>query len=119
MAMFVIVRSGERVPMTIGENTIYILPKMDLGTRNRLMDELAHIEQASGSKTAPSMAFALGRYMTALAVTNIVAWEGPAFEGMLCTEANIRLLDPDEPLVDMALAEIGKRNPLASKNPKS
>ena len=117
MAMFV--KSGERVPVTLGENTIYILPKMDLGTRNRLMDELAHIEQAAGSNTAPSMAFALGRYMTALAVANIVAWEGPAFEGMPCTEANIRLLDPEEPLVDMALDEIGTRNPLASKSPKA
>jgi hypothetical protein len=117
MAMFV--TSGERAPVTLGENTIYILPKMDLGTRNRLMDELAHIEQAAGSASAPSMAFALGRYMTALAVANIVAWEGPAFEGVPCSEANIRRLDADEPLVDMTLEEIGKRNPLDRKSPKA
>lgn len=111
MPMFV---TRERVPVTVGENTIYILPKMDLGTRNRLMNEIAKVEKGSGDTV-----YQLGTYMMMLAEANIVAWEGPAFGDTPCTPANIRRLDPTEPLVDAVLEEIGQRNPQERKAEKN
>jgi hypothetical protein len=107
----------DRVPITLGENTIYILPKMDLGTKNRLMDELTRIEGAKAGSGA-DVSFLMGRYMMALAEANIIGWEGPDFEGTPCTPANIQRLDPDEPLVDEVIEEIGRRNPMVRRTPE-
>lgn len=41
----------------------------------------------------------------------IVKWSGPSFQGVPCTPANIRKLDPEQPLVDFVVNEIKKRNP--------
>lgn len=108
MAMFV---TSERVPVTVDDNTVYIRGKMDLGTRNRCLDALAVISPSGGS-----MESHLGEYATALMVNNILGWEGPAFAGVECTPANIARLDPDEPIVEAVLAEIGRRNPLGGQS---
>lgn len=104
--------NGKPVDVTVGENTISIRPKMDLGAKNRCMDALAAIGREKGET---EMAVHLGAYQVALMVENIVAWSGPAFVGMPCNAANIIKLDPDEPLVETTLEEIVTRNPLMKK----
>jgi hypothetical protein len=103
MATFV---SNERVAVTVpgNPNTIYIRAKMDFGTKNRVLDALTSIQQSGAAE------YHVGPYLTALAEANIVGWEGPDFGGVPCTPENIARLDPDDPLVDAALNEIGKRN---------
>jgi hypothetical protein len=104
--------NGQPVEVTVGENTISVRPKMDLGTKNRCMDALAAIGRENGET---EMAVHLGAYQVALMVENIVSWRGPAFVGVPCTPANIAKLDPDEPLVELVLEEIVARNPLQKK----
>jgi hypothetical protein len=99
------------------DNRIYIKAKMDYGTKNAVMDEIAKITITSGT---PDVRAALGAYNTALMTKNIVRWEGPAFGGVPCTPETIMQLDPDEPLVERVMDEINRRNPAgeASPNPK-
>lgn len=103
---------GDRVAVTDeADNTVWIKAKMDLATRNRVEDAIAAVD--AGDSDAVQLH--LGSYNTALLVHNIVAWEGPSFvdgkgKPVACTAANIRRLDPDEPLVDMVLREISRRN---------
>ena len=100
--------SGEPVAVTLPDNpnAILIRPKMDLATENRVVGALAQMEQSTGQARLD-----VGAYLLELAVANIVGWQGPAFEGVACTPEAIRRLDPDDPLVDAALDEIGRRNP--------
>ena len=105
--------NGQPASVTMGENTIYIHPKMDLGTRNRCMDALTAIGRENGET---DMALHIGAYQLALMVENIVSWSGPAFVGIPCTPANIAKLDPDEPLVERTLEEIVARNPLRKES---
>ena len=77
--------------VTVGENTISIRPKMDLGTKNRCMDALTAIGRENGET---EMAVHLGAYQVALMQENIVAWRGPAFVGMACTPAQYRQTGP-------------------------
>lgn len=104
--------NGQPVPVTGGAETILIRPKMDFATKNRCMDALAAIGRADGE---PDVAVRLGAYQTALLVENIIAWHGPAFDGVPCNAANIARLDPDEPLVEAVLVEIVRRNPLRTE----
>lgn len=97
------------------ENIIFIKPKMDFGTKNRVQDAMMQISanDASGAK----LGMVIGAYTVALAVHNIVDWDGPKFrlpsgQKMACTPQNIQRLDPDEPLVERAMEEIARRNPL-------
>lgn len=100
---------GAPVDVTVGENTISIRPKMDLGTKNRCMDALTAIGRENGET---EMAVHVGAYQVALMQENIVAWRGPAFVGVACNAGNIAKLDPDEPLVELVLEAIVARNPL-------
>lgn len=102
-----------KVPLSIEgdpENRIYIRPKMDFGTRARVLDAIARI--SATEKGATNIGVTMGAYQIALAVHNIVGWEGPAFGATPCTPETIQRLDPDEPLVALALEEIARRNPL-------
>lgn len=94
-----------RLPDT-PENVIYIRPKMDFGTQNQVLGALGKLDQRGRVVTLD-----LGAYLLELGVANIVGWDGPAFAGTPCTPENIRRLDPDDPLVNAALDEIGRRNP--------
>lgn len=105
--------NGQPVDVTVGENTIVIKPKMDLGTKNRCMDALTAIGRENGET---EMAVHLGAYQVALMSENITAWRGPAFVGIPCTPANIAKLDPDEPLVEATLEAIVARNPLQKES---
>lgn len=103
--------STERVPVQVegDPNTIYIKPKMDYGTRQRVMSAGAHMKQgeAGGDPTAD---FDLGAYNIALLTENVVGWEGPQLDTLKCTPANILSIDPDDPLLEAVLKEINDRN---------
>ena len=101
------------IDVTVGDNTISIRPKMDLGTRNRCMDALTSIGKENGEV---DMELHIGAYQVALMRENVLSWRGPAFVGILCTPANIAKLDPDEPLVEQVLEEITARNPLQKES---
>ena len=110
------INPNDKVAVTLGENTIYIKAKMDAGTRATAPAE----NKATTHGTEATGLAGLGSYRMALLRHNIVAWEGPAFEGYPCTRANISRLDPDEPLVELVAEEIGKRNaPRESPDPNS
>lgn len=91
------------------ENIIFIRAKMDVGTQGRVNDAAAKMVVKNGSMST-DMNFLLGAYNVAVLTENIVAWQGPAFEGVPCTPETIVTLDPTEPLIDRVLMEIGVRN---------
>lgn len=107
--------SKDRVPVRVeGDDTgdtIYILPKMPFGTKQRALSALSHIG-TDGTSEGTGIDIDLGAYNIALMKLNIVGWEGPSFAGVACTPENIEQLDPDEPLVVRVLEEIGRRNPV-------
>jgi hypothetical protein len=104
--------SSEPVPVSVPDdpgNVIYIRPKMDFGTKQRVQAALLRVTaQDAAEATTTPLDVAAGNI--ALLVYNIVRWEGPAFAGVPCTPANIERLDSDEPLVDAVLAELNRRN---------
>lgn len=107
MPMFV--DPNERVPVTVGENTVSIRAKMNAAITAKVNDEFSLI--AGQNEGLGGM----GSYSLALLVHNIVAWEGPDFvdaggKPIPCTRANIERLDPDDPLVEAVREEIGRRN---------
>jgi len=111
-----------RVPVSRGDNTIYIRAKMDLGTRAAVQDEI----RASGITTEQEVEMhGIGSYRLALLRHNIVAWEGPAFQDaqgrhIPVSRQNISLLDPNDPLVEAVSEEIGERNkPAESPDPNA
>lgn len=105
-----------RLAVTEGDNTIYIKPRMDFGTKSRVQDALARISSGSSTAGDTTILVTIGAQNLALMVHNIVAWDGPAFTdqqtGKLaaCTPANIERLDPDLPLVEAVLARISEVN---------
>lgn len=104
MPMFI---APELVPVQVGDDTIWILPKMDVGCQGAVMDELLTL---SGGDLA-QMDLHIGAYNVALMAHNIKRWEGPSFDGTACTTDNVRRLDPDQAIVEAVLAEIQRRNP--------
>lgn len=104
--------STERVPVQVegDPNTIYIKPKMDYGTRQRVSGTAARFRATTESGATPEAEFDLGAYNIALLTHNIVGWEGPDFEGVECTPENIERLDPDDALLDEVLRQINDRN---------
>jgi len=113
MAMFI--DPSSRVPVTLGEHTIYIRAKMDTKTKAAVQDEMRARGMGEDEEVEVS---GIGSYRLALLTHNIVAWEGPQFSGAKCTKENINKLDPDEPLIELVAEEIGKRNaPKESPDP--
>lgn len=96
------------VPVTDGENTIYIREKMNVEIKGKVMSQALSSQMTGGDM---SVSMDIGAWTLAILVNNILNWDGPAFEGVRCTPANIGMLDPDEPLVLKVLAEIDRRNP--------
>lgn len=100
-------------------NVIYIRPKMGVEIKNKVQDALARI--GLDDKGSAAIGMAMGEYEIALFVHNVLEWDGPAFKlpggpKVACTADNIKRLDPDEPLVQKALEEIAKRNPLGGRS---
>lgn len=105
-------------------DVVFIRTKMDYGTRQRVLGSAAKLVQgkagnrkqrraAAAAKKrgeANDVQFDIGAYQIALLVHNILAWQGPAFVGHLCSQASIETLNPEEPLVQKVLQEISDRN---------
>lgn len=109
MPMFV--DPNARVPVTLGENTIYVKAKMDMGTRALLEDEI----RTNGKAVDEAELRGLGSYRLLLLVHNIVDWEGPGFADaqgrkVPCSRENIKRLDPNEPICAMVAERIGELN---------
>ena len=97
-------------------DVVYIKPKMDFGTRQRVIGAGARFEQqgkTKGRQADPSLSFDVGAYQIALLVHNIKRWEGPSFKGVPCSPENIEQIDADDPLAKRVLEEIALRNPSA------
>lgn len=106
----------ESIPVSIdgGVNTIYIKPKLDLGGKTRVQDAANSV--GGGIVT-------IGAATLMLLVESIIDWSGPDFieDGakLPCIRANIERLDPDDPLVERAAEEVGKRNAPKATSPNS
>ncbi len=113
MSFFV---SREEVPVSLDgddvpfeeRNTIFIKPKMDFGTLQRVRSAFLHVSAGADGKSKGDMDW--GAYNSALLHNNITRWQGPGFQAMPCTPENIDRLDPDLPLLDKVLQEINERN---------
>lgn len=97
-----------RIPVREGSDTFWIKPRMDFGTRCRVEDTLTQMALRNGQ--VDNIQFTLGAQKLALAIHNIVAWEGPKFAAIACTQENIQRLDPDYPVFKKAQEEITRRN---------
>lgn len=113
MSIFV---SKEKVPVTLdGINVIYIRSKMSVGVANKVNDALIKVGTFNGNQ-AEDVSVLVGEQQSVLLVNNILSWEGPQFRDEVtnlpipCIPENILNMDPDEPLVDKTLAEIGRVN---------
>jgi hypothetical protein len=110
--------------LTPETNVIFIRPKMDYGTRNKVVGAAAKLKEQArqqsraqrraqrgrGKSDQNDVEFDVGAYQTALLIHNVLGWHGPAFVGVACTPENIAMLDPDEPLVQTVADEITSRN---------
>lgn len=110
--------------ITADMDVVFIRPKMDYGTRQRVLGSAAKLIQgkagnrkqrraaaaAKKRSDANDVQFDIGAYQIALLAHNILAWQGPAFAGHACVAASIETLNPDEPLVQRVLQEISDRN---------
>lgn len=104
-----------------GVDVIFIRPKMDYGTRQRVNGAAAKVRQSSvGNRRQRRAAKArgekiemdldVGAYQLALLVENVLGWQGPSFVGFACEAKNIERLDPAEPLVAQVIQQIADRN---------
>lgn len=101
-----------KVPIALDHdpaNVIFIRPKMDFGTKARVLDAIAKVQ---ATDKGASVGVGMGAYQLALLQHNIVGWEGPAFGAVPCSPEAVARLDPDEPLVARVVEEIATRNPL-------
>jgi len=95
-------------------NIIWIKARMDVETRGKVQNEMLVL----GKDNKPEIR--VGENGLALLIHNIVKWEGPDFDAVPLTRANIAKLDPNEPhiaAVSDAIAEHNKAAP--SPNPPS
>ena len=110
--MSIFLSESERVRVALPddpENAIYIRPRMNIGQKNRVQG--ASLTMGADGKTALNV----GAGQNALMEVNFVAWEGPKFalpngKPAPCTPQYQQQLDPNDPLVQLALKEINDRN---------
>jgi hypothetical protein len=92
-----------QLAVTEGENTIYIRRRMDFGTQCRVRDTLTKMALKNGQPG--DLSFTVGAQDLALAVHNIVGWDGPDFvdpitkKPVACSPESIERLDPKYPLL--------------------
>jgi hypothetical protein len=118
--------SKEPVPVCVAppetpeaeRDIIYIRPKMDYGTKQRVQYAIMHAYAGMGVEGLRNAPLDIAAANIALLVHNVLRWSGPAFDGVPCDAEHIEGLDDDEPLVQAVLAEINARNaqPSAEKN---
>ena len=103
-----VTEAGEINPASVTPDmdVIYIRPRMDFGTKNRVQARALAVAAADPRAGRVDV----GSYQIALATENIVGWQGPGFEGKPCNAKMIAALDPDDTLLKAALQAIGERN---------
>lgn len=97
-----------RIPIREGADTFWIKPRMDFGTKCLVEDTLTRMAITDGQ--TGELQFSFGARKLALAIHNIVAWEGPDFTDVVCTPENIKKLDSNYPVFVKAREEINRLN---------
>lgn len=109
---------NQLVPVTEGDNTIWILAKMSLDVDTAVTVEFRRINHGSPILLQKAQNLALLKH-------NIKKWEGPDFmngngKPMPCDAAHIGQLDPFAPLLTAVLLKIDELNspPVAEVTPE-
>lgn len=109
---------------------IAIIPKLGAGARADLQNKLLSIKggEGEGADMKADISFNAGLYNMLLLEAGVVGWKlrgdpdcGIALDAEGCVPfkyEHIRSLDLDDELVDAALGELAKRNPMSGKPPK-
>jgi len=92
---------------------VYIKGKLGTADRNRLTDALLDIDREAAAGGAGAMALRSGRYLQALLEISVVGWVAFDADGheIPFSLEQLRLWDPDDPLLDKVYAEIARLNP--------
>lgn len=117
---------SEQIAVTLDDNTIFVRSQIDFATYAKIEEGLMKLEmttarQSQNGKAKTDEDVTIGaRYTKSgqrLAVLEecVVDWEGPKFTDkhgrkVPCTRAQIRRLNPHDPLVQRVLEEIDSRN---------
>jgi hypothetical protein len=98
-------------------DVIWIRNRMIVAVQQAVQSEATSVKTSGGR--SPDLEIDVGLYQLALLRQNIVAWQGPSFNGVVCTPETIGELDASEPLVQRVLQEINDRNARRSPNAPS
>lgn len=98
-------------------DVIWIRSRMSVAVQQAVQSEATSMKGSGGR--AMEVDIDVGMYQLALLRQNIVAWQGPSFNGVACTPETIGELDASEPLVQRVLQEISDRNARRSPNATS
>lgn len=96
---------------------IWIRNRMSVAVQQAVQSEATSMKGSGGR--AMEVDIDVGLYQLALLRQNILAWQGPSFNGVVCTPETIGELDASEPLVQRVLQEISDRNTRRSPNATS
>jgi hypothetical protein len=98
-------------------DVIWIRNRMSVAVQQGVQSEATSMKGSGGR--AMEVDIDIGLYQLALLRQNILAWQGPSFNGVVCTPETIGELDASEPLVQRVLQEISDRNARRSPNATS
>lgn len=98
-------------------DVIWIRNRMSVAVQQGVQSEATSMKGSGGR--AMEVDIDVGMYQLALLRQNILAWQGPSFNGVVCTPETIGELDASEPLVQRVLQEISDRNTRRSPNAAS
>lgn len=98
-------------------DVIWIRNRMSVAVQQAVQSEATSMKGSGGR--AMEVDIDVGMYQLALLRQNILAWQGPSFNGVVCTPETIGELDATEPLVQRVLQEISDRNARRSPNATS
>ena len=98
-------------------DVIWIRNRMSVAVQQAVQSEATSMKGSGGR--AMEVDIDVGLYQLALLRQNILAWQGPSFNGVVCTPETIGELDATEPLVQRVLQEISDRNARRSPNATS
>ena len=98
-------------------DVIWIRNRMSVAVQQAVQSEATSVKTSGGR--SPDLEIDVGLYQLALLRQNILAWQGPSFNGVVCTPETIGELDATEPLVQRVLQEISDRNARRSPNATS
>lgn len=103
--------------ITPAMDVIWIRNRMSVAVQQAVQSEATSVKTSGGR--SPDLEIDVGLYQLALLRQNILAWQGPSFNGVVCTPETIGELDATEPLVQRVLQEINDRNARRSPNAAS